>query len=104
MGIKLHALYGKEVPYEPSRSDEVIQFVFQCPGCGYGHGVRVQGPEPIWAWNGNLEKPTFSPSLLVNASDAKTRCHSFIREGMIQFLGDCHHDMKDMTVEIPDWE
>jgi hypothetical protein len=104
MGIKLHVGKGKEIVFNPSSSKETIEFFFQCPGCGCAHWVRVQGIEPVWAWNGHLEKPTFSPSLLVNGFDPKTRCHSFVKDGMIQFLNDCHHDMKGQTVEIPDWD
>lgn len=51
-----------------------------------------------------MDKPTFSPSLLCNGFDPKSRCHSFVKEGMIQFLDDCHHTLKGQTVEIPEWE
>ena len=98
MGIKLHCLIGKE------ENAVVKQFVFHCPGCGYGHGVRVRGPDPVWNWNGSEESPTFQPSLLVNKDDPKTRCHSFITDGKIQFLADCHHSLRGQTVELPDWE
>ena len=47
------------------------------------------------------EKPTFSPSLL---SQGRVRCHMFVRDGMIQFLGDSEHSLRGQTVEIPDWE
>jgi hypothetical protein len=30
-------------------------------------------------------------------------CHSFVKEGMIEFLSDCTHDMKNKTVELPDY-
>lgn len=29
------------------------------------------------------------------------RCHSFIREGKIQFLSDCSHELAGMTVDLP---
>jgi hypothetical protein len=34
----------------------------------------------------------------------ESRCHSFVKDGWIQFLGDCYHELKGLTVEIPDWE
>ncbi len=29
-------------------------------------------------------------------------CHSFVRDGFIQFLGDCTHALANQTVELPD--
>ena len=29
-------------------------------------------------------------------------CHSFITDGRIQFLGDCTHELKGQTVELPE--
>ena len=40
---------------------------FVCPcGCGAIGGVVVRGDatkEPIWEWDGNLDKPTITPSI-----------------------------------------
>lgn len=78
---------------------------FHCPGCKYGHSFEVDAPNGAgWTWNGSLDRPTFSPSLLCNGHDEKSRCHSFVTDGRIQFLSDCFHDLKGQTVEIPDWE
>ncbi len=80
--------------------------MFQCPGCGYSHGVTVKGSVrqgPEWGWNGSMDKPTFTPSLNVNGGYGR-RCHSFVKDGKIQFLGDCDHSLKGQTVEIPEWE
>jgi hypothetical protein len=82
-------------------------FVFECPGCGYGHAFTVKSDEPgwpVWSWNGDIDKPTFSPSLLVNASRPESRCHSFVKDGRIQFRWDCHHELKGKTVDLPEWE
>lgn len=85
------------------------QYWFHCPGCLHNHaftvGLPKRGPEdPRWEFNGDFEKPTFSPSLLCNKSDPKSRCHSFVVGGKIQFLTDCWHALADKTVTIPDWE
>lgn len=64
--------------------------------------IRGQATGPIWNWNGNVESPTFTPSLLVNASDPQSRCHLFLTDGKIQFLGDCFHDLKNQTVDMVD--
>lgn len=58
---------------------------------------------PSWQWNGDMEKPTFNPSLLVRIGDDR-QCHLFVRDGMIEFLGDCHHELKGKTVEMEEAE
>lgn len=75
-------------------------YMFECPGCGNGHGFYV----PRWTWNGSFDAPTFTPSLLCNPQDAAVRCHSFVTDGKIKFLTDCYHKLAGQTVEIPDWE
>lgn len=60
-----------------------------------------------WTFNGDFEHPTFSPSILVNddrAAPDLPRCHSFVRDGRIQFLGDCTHALAGKTVELPEDE
>lgn len=83
-----------------------------CPGCEEAHAVRVNSKvQPNWTWNGSLESPTFSPSLLCTVKYGEPGkpdrvCHSFIKEGKMQFLNDCTHDLKGQTVplpELPDW-
>ena len=32
-----------------------------------------------------------------------TRCHSFVRLGMIQFLSDCTHEFKNQTLPLDKW-
>lgn len=57
-----------------------------------------------------MEKPTFSPSILVTlrwsqADDTMKDeiCHSFVNDGRIQFLADCTHALAGQTVDIPAW-
>lgn len=72
-----------------------------CEGCGMLHQIHVNKPNPHtqakWSWNGDADKPTFHPSL-----NYPGKCHSFIREGKIQYLNDCSHDLRGQTVELPD--
>lgn len=88
-----------------------------CPGCpaydgepGQLHRLIVGNGTPLWSWDGNLEAPTVSPSLLVTSSwgpeHIERRCHSFIVNGQWQFLGDCTHALAGQTVDLPplpDW-
>ena len=78
------------------------EFHFHCPGCGYGHWFKTTGGHPRWTWNGDFDKPTVHPSILVNQSTPEARCHSFVLDGKIQFLGDCFHKLKGQTVPLPD--
>lgn len=103
--------------------------LFFCPGCRGAHTIRTVGPS-VWGWNGDIHKPTFTPSVLVTGVDftpagqadldawhavgcppldgkkfdsAPTVCHSFVTDGMIQFLADCTHALAGQTVELADW-
>jgi hypothetical protein len=94
----------KQYEYENGRNVDYV--FFDCPGCGYHHSVAVNGTHnessASWGWNGDLENPTFTPSVLVNASMPEHRCHSFVREGKIEFLSDCFHSLAGQTVELPE--
>jgi hypothetical protein len=114
---------------------EATEYCFRCPGCGDVHSVRTAIPPlrpgvgGVWQWNGSIDKPTFSPSLLVTSGHycaghqgdncwcsynrehpdnpapfACYRCHSYVKDGAIEFLGDCSHTLAGQTVEIPEWK
>lgn len=105
------------------RSVEGGGLMFWCPGCDGAHMVRVgEGSGPRWGYNGDAERPTLTPSVLVRGVDRLTDeerqqvmagksidarpivCHSFVVDGRIQFLGDCTHTLAGQTVDLPDWE
>lgn len=72
-----------------------------CPACNEIHVVNK-----TWSFNGDYDKPTLSPSLLVTApykGDVENyTCHSFVTDGQIQYLSDCSHAMAGMTVDLPE--
>jgi hypothetical protein len=84
-----------------------------CPGCDHAKAIPVPAEDGAlpptgahWSWDGNLEAPTFSPSILQHASGRMPLCHSFIRAGQWQFLGDSTHSLAGQTVPmvpLPDW-
>jgi hypothetical protein len=90
-----------------SDKDPCKVLAFHCPGCGYDHafmiGPQNETPQARWEWNGSFDKPTFWPSLLCNKDTPESRCHSFVKDGRIQFLADCHHSLKGQTVDLPDY-
>ena len=75
---------------------------FWCPGCeGYHRfDVRTDGGRPSWSFDGNMERPTFSPSLLY--PEKTPRCHLFLKAGRIEFLADCGHALAGKIVELPE--
>jgi hypothetical protein len=82
-----------------------------------------------WGFNGSLDAPTFTPSIKATtghycknppvpgncACDFQERfpdedpwkwpcgiCHSYVRDGRIEFLPDCTHALAGQTVDLPD--
>jgi hypothetical protein len=86
-----------------------------CPGCEELHVVSLDGPlRPgetncgPWAWNGDGEAPTFTPSVNVRSAgrdpdkpESKGRCHVYVTAGVINFLGDCQHALVGQSVAMP---
>jgi hypothetical protein len=70
----------------------------------------VKKPNPTngahWTWNGDSDKPTFSPSLVITASAPSEGihevCHSFLRDGVWEFLNDCTHELAGQKIPLPD--
>lgn len=104
------------------RSTEDNGLAFWCPGCNQAH--QIKHGLGRWTWNGHVDKPTFTPSVLVqgtklvldadgqwtggweldaNGDTIPTVCHSYIVDGRIQFLGDCTHALAGQTHDLPAW-
>lgn len=83
-------------------------YEFFCPGCNCIHGVWVNAPNynnAQWSFNGNMELPTFKPSILITVGhdpDPNEVCHSFVTDGNIKFEPDTTHALKGQSVELPD--
>lgn len=75
------------------------QYLYYCPGCKREHAFGLQGEGGHHTFNMDLENPTVVPSLMQNFAKY-TVCHSFIKNGKIQFLNDCTHELKGQTVEL----
>lgn len=90
-----------------------------CPGCDKAHRIRVPledgsfDAQPIWEWTGTTDETfTISPSLLIWTGDRNKpapgdrRCHSYIKNGVWDFLTDSNHSLagkKVPMVPVPDW-
>lgn len=71
------------------------RFVFWCPGCNTNHAISVKPGR----WTLDLNTLTVTPSILAQGA---IRCHSFVRNGMIEFLKDSEHHLAGKTVPLPD--
>jgi hypothetical protein len=91
----------KIIKLERQKEHDRDYYIFECPGCGCAHMISVPG----WTFNGDFEKPTIRASVLVNGggeNPSTPRCHSFVTDGMIEFLSDCTHELKGQTVPLCD--
>lgn len=86
---------------------------FWCNGCETHHAFRTRKfegetksdgktPAPVWTFNGNLEKPSFAPSLLYKWSHEgkDVVCHLFLRDGILEYLSDCTHKLAGKRVPL----
>lgn len=87
---------------------QLLGYSFECPGCENWHVIYTEpNPRGIqWRFNGDLERPTFEPSVISRWSYGEPPqeriCHFFLREGRLEFLGDCTHRLAGQTVELPE--
>ena len=93
---------------------------FYCPGCETHHRIVVGR----WSWNASEDLPTFAPSVLVRFFQlspegiamidrgdpppaggrypgADVVCHSFVRDGRIEYLADSTHRYAGQTIDLP---
>jgi hypothetical protein len=97
-------------------------YTFFCPACDCHHSVwdkESQCERPFcWGFNGDYNKPTFTPSLRIGYKHPKGYsnenpapedydgeyveevCHFNITNGQIIYHGDCTHDLKNTTIEM----
>jgi hypothetical protein len=83
--------------------------MIRCRACRQHHI-----PVPRWTFNGDMENPTFSPSVneTCNSPDhphyqaqAQTsRCHFTVTNGQITYHGDCTHPLAGQTFPLEHWE
>lgn len=77
------------------------RYFFECPGCETLHFFTTDpDAEDKWSWNNDPEKPTVTPSILINGSRPEARCHFWLTEGKLVFLSDCFHHLKNQTVPM----
>ena len=91
-----------------SKESEVANapdFMFWCPACKCGHGVWVEGPcrtGAQWKFNGNMEKPSFHPSLKIefNREGKDMVCHLVVTDGVLNYCGDSTHELAGQSIPM----
>lgn len=86
-----------------------------CPACNSMHAFAIDGKNSSgaqWTWDGNVEAPSFSPSMniIINPKGHKHHnpncstdvCHYFLKGGVIEYLGDCTHALRGQKVPLPE--
>jgi hypothetical protein len=76
-------------------------FLHWCRGCGHGHVY----PTPRWTFNGNVQNPSFTPSMRIftpktDEQPEQTICHYFVTDGKIAYCGDSAHELKGQTLPL----
>ena len=92
------------IPIRYYKSEKLYGYSVWCPGCDEGHTFTFD----IWTFDGDVERPTFSPSMLVrkldvlrNAEEWPTICHSYLVDGVWDFLMDSQHELAGQKVPAP---
>lgn len=86
------------------RANGKTTYLLWCPACD-----DIVMIDDSWGWNGDAEAPTFTPSLLTEVKFTDGRryvCHSFVTDGVWNYLGDCTHDKAGESVpvvDLPEW-
>ncbi len=103
MGIQVGPYLWLLNPNNPA----ILKYAHLCPGCKEKHLFHVKddaNAHPRWFFNGNVEKPSFHPSMNINASHPEFQCHYFLTDGKLHFQSDCWHDLKGQIVDCPLWD
>ena len=96
--------------------------LFFCPGCEDLHRIPITKQDwckGVWQFNGNFEKPTFTPSIVLTTGKYvdpnwieppapgklwSVICHSVIKDGQIKYAGDTTHRLVGKIVDLPEIE
>lgn len=90
---------------------KTVAYEIKCLGCGHPHVYYTEpfDTQYVWKFNGDADKPTFTPSLLntwtkPNSGEVIKVCHLFVTDGKIQYLADCTHKLAGQTIEMPEYD
>lgn len=109
--MKAQPLILQDGFYNPCTPQEAthIRLSMPCPISDRILPVITKGDRkntPCWTWNGDTEKPTLKPSILTKTeyNEKVIVCHSFVTDGIVEFLPDCTHDSAGKILDLLDIE
>lgn len=83
-------------------------YSFCCPGCGYWHTLE----DGRFAFNGDLDRPSFSPSYSFTLNQPESlgyepmeptiHCHLQVHEGRVRFFTDSSHSLWGRDADLPE--
>lgn len=97
-----------------AKLEKTGRVAYFCPGCNSLVYLNVDRPErPRWEFNGDMQSPTITPSVLQKVGPygehwapekiGKTDvCHAYVKNGSIEYLGDCTHELAGKTIPMVD--
>ena len=78
----------------------VVGYSFYCPACKSLHAFNLDTDSaPWWTFDGNLDEPSFSPSLRYVVAG----CHLYVSSGQIHYCNDCRHEFRGQVVPMVNW-
>ena len=80
------------------RDGKTVGYLVRSPATG----TMVDFEVGRWVFNGDMDAPTFTPSMVVPGDRETPHEHFFVRDGKIEYLQDCDHPMAGMTVDMVD--
>jgi len=96
-------------PFVHGQTGQLLGYNHWCPGCNSPHGIYTaqhNSSRPIWQFDGNMESPTFAPSIRCSTREngvVKVLCHYFIKGGNIEYCSDSPHEFSGQIVPLPEW-
>ena len=77
-------------------------YLVRCPGCKQIHALATghTNRDANWDFNGNFDKPSFTPSFRIGVKGDANVCHSYIKKGQWESLPDSTHDLSGKTVPM----
>jgi Family of unknown function (DUF6527) len=102
MGVKVRPIVS---------GTEAVGWLVWCPACDHPHQFTAKMPNGSvgWTFDGNLESPTFNPSLRARWDEGEAPkkvekcCHANLIAGVWRYAGDSTHAFKGQRVPALDW-
>jgi hypothetical protein len=87
---------------------QIVGYCFWCTACLEPHSFRIAyyaaAPNAdLWEFNGNLDSPTFTPSLRLKKAGLAPECHVNVTDGIIEYHLDCGHSYAGKKIPLEDF-